>query len=942
MGGKKKSDEAAKGAKALEDFIALSDKYTKTNALALDRQGIIKSSTALILGAETPEKAAEYIKKRDAALAAVDKQVNSANKPEGKTEAQRQLEKDQEVVRDLTNATKDLNAEYNNKEDSLKRQLKLGVANGGIDKARYDLLQKELMEQQPALLKQKALEKKTNEEIKKIQEDYLQTVQKISEYNNETRDENTRLDYRLEVLGKTEEQIKAINQERDKEIKLAKAKDVYDKQLLENGKNPMTQFDTDAKAYQAYTDRVRAINRETAVQLKEEYNAAFKEVTDFLRDVLSIAIFEGGEAGTKKLKDKVQDIFRNKITLEIEAVVNAFIADVVGINGKGEATGASGSLGERFDKFADKLTSKDSIFTKEGFSNNIAGKIDKAGDFFTKLGDTSETLGEFGGYLKNNSKELGKYAQQAGDALNYLEAASNFKDGSYGKSIGQAVGTAYFGPIGGEVGKMIGSLVDQVGEAFKRGFKGEYVQSLGETVAKITGSTVNLVGSGGNNDVSIGGGLDIRQTKMSDSFTKDLATAFITASNNLGITGTNVSFGAGFNNSDGGKFAIETTANGKKYDPGQFKNTDENLKLEATRAVFFALQSSELPTYLKGVFDNLVASTASSQEITAALEYAQALKQINSQLQAVSLQGLGNLDYKQLDALVNKSGGASSLASNLSSYYENFLTEEEKKAATLKNIKQVLDKAGGTFSVAELAKLDRVAFKNLLNTISPDSDLYAALLSVNGAIAGITSPLEDAGAAFKDLGKTIEEEVARIRGDILGTGPEAQANAQTAFTIATAQARAGDAEAAANLPELSKNLLKFAENNASTLQELNQIRAATANSLAATAAIVKSFGIAPVTTGTTVGSSTGGTTAPTNPVIGAPVYNPSTDLSSPLFVGPRPLVASNATTGNYGDNGNTEVLIALEAVASMTNKNYKLLDGVINGENNLRVSVYAP
>lgn len=813
------------------------------------------------------------------------------------TDAQKQLKRDIEIVKDLENATKDLNAEYNNKEDALKRQL----AQGRINQAQYDKYHAKLMETQPAHIKLLAEQAKEQEHLNKVQKDYLKVVQDLVEYDAATTAENAELDYRLSVLGKTEEQVKKLNQQRATEVKLTKAKLDYDKEsdrIRKMGLGEEQAKELLAQQLESYNNRVKAINRESAVQLVEEYNAAFKEVTDFMRDVLATAIFEGGEAGTKKLRDKVQDIFRKKFTLEIEAVVNAFIADVIGLNGKGESSGTSGSLGERFDKFTKKLTDKDSVFTKQGFENNMIGKVGEAGKFFESLGKSSETLGDFGKYLTNNQVKLGKYTAQAGNALGYLNSAKLASEGKWGEGIGQAVGTYFGGPVVGEIFRGVGEWVDKLFSG------GNYVASTGDSQRNYSASGVVTTAAKMQGVFT--------NSASADTIVDNLQKQYASAAKTLGITTLASQFNYGSNNSDGGKFSLGGGTAGSSFFQQETKLTDEALKLASERAVFAALKGSELPTYLKGVFDDVVTATASSQEINAALEYAQALKQINTQIQAVSLVGLKNLDFKQLDALVSKSGGASNLASNLSSYYENFLTEEEKKASTLESIKQVLDKAGGTFSVAELAKLDRVAFKNLLNTISPDSDLYAALLSVNGAIAGITSPLEDAGSAFKDLGKTIEEEVLRIRNDILGTSPEAQANAQMAFTVATAQARAGDTEAAKNLPALSQALLEFAANNATSLVELNQIRSATAASLSDTAAIVRSFGIVPATA--------------------------SVSANTNAVSVPNAVVPSAVTTSG---SSNTEVLVALEAVASQTNKTKDLLDRVINGEETIRVTVIA-
>lgn len=105
-------------------------------------------------------------------------------------------------------------------------------------------------------------------------------------------------------------------------------------------------------------------------------------------------------------------------------------------------------------------------------------------------------------------------------------------------------------------------------------------------------------------------------------------------------------------------------------------------------------------------------------------------------------------------------------------------------------------------------------------------------------ITDATAAAEQAGKlrdAWRSVGDTIADEVARIRGMDGATGTTL-AGATSAFALATAQARAGDQGAAATLPELSRKLLELAEANAHTAEELAAARAAVAASLERTAA----------------------------------------------------------------------------------------------------------
>lgn len=98
--------------------------------------------------------------------------------------------------------------------------------------------------------------------------------------------------------------------------------------------------------------------------------------------------------------------------------------------------------------------------------------------------------------------------------------------------------------------------------------------------------------------------------------------------------------------------------------------------------------------------------------------------------------------------------------------------------------------------------------------------------------------------AWQSVADSLFDEVSRIRGLIQQDSGASYASMAARFGITTAQARAGDQEAAKLLPSLSQTMLTLAEAQATSLAELQRIRAQTAASLESTGSILASqFGL---------------------------------------------------------------------------------------------------
>ncbi|NHZ40120.1 hypothetical protein [Massilia aquatica] len=107
-----------------------------------------------------------------------------------------------------------------------------------------------------------------------------------------------------------------------------------------------------------------------------------------------------------------------------------------------------------------------------------------------------------------------------------------------------------------------------------------------------------------------------------------------------------------------------------------------------------------------------------------------------------------------------------------------------------------------------------------------------------------TRAAEQIKSAWQSVTDSIFDEVARIRGMVSGNAAQSLASVQTEFAIKNAQAQAGNQDAAKLLPSISQKLIELAEANATSLIDLQRIRARTAASLDATGAILAArFGL---------------------------------------------------------------------------------------------------
>lgn len=292
------------------------------------------------------------------------------------------------------------------------------------------------------------------------------------------------------------------------------------------------------------------------------------------------------------------------------------------------------------------------------------------------------------------------------------------------------------------------------------GGSGRYVQSTGETSMWFDAQ--------GKEREKAKYRFDYANNEGADAFATAMNKSYIDTAKALGITTSSSHFAYGGNDADSstgqGKFRIGAGVegrSGKYFNSGEIAASDEAIKLATSRALLTVLSDSALPKYLSGFLDKIGdASTMSQKEIDAVMKTAQAFANLSKTLDTLPFTNLKDQTYEVYKALVDAAGGMEEFGKKLASYYDNYYTEEEKRAQTLKNISKRLSEGGMDLGVEALEKMSRADFRALFETIQntfstqASTNMIAALLDVQAAFAGITTAAE---AANKSLAKTKKE-----------------------------------------------------------------------------------------------------------------------------------------------------------------------------------------
>lgn len=680
-----------------------------------------------------------------------------------------------------------------------------------------------LNEATPAAKKlSKAWEDVGNDVAKK----YEDSITKSNELTDSVIKESEALVFQASIIGKTDE-------ERKKSIKTKQAQLELDKELRDiekldrdtYGSQPDVINARKLEAQKRFADKVKNINTELAVDAATKYNDEMQKMANDLGDILATTLFDGGKAGAKKLRDYVVNLFKQKITVAIQGEIAGMMGLPSGANAASSFLSGGSTIGSAANAMSGvslagtvaSLTSTVGNFTaglSAGFSQFTAGvnTFASVANGAAVGGSTGLgiSIGAAGPYIAAALALYALYKGTQGETRNGGQYGYGQTDtGNYGNLNSQFIQ----GPSGGQIQQTaVQSAIDST------------VTGINNVLKKL-GSSATLVG---------------------------FQAALESSGNGRGgvYAGGTLSTGAKFG--EAGLGGGRSNYNGTLYETTSANTLDsetalKNFSTDLIQATLQAIQAAaDIPKSISAMLAGVDVEALSQESATALLNSVIAMSEFTAALKTLPFANLQDLSYEASVALSDLMGGLGGLSSALSSYYNNFYTESERQKATLKSVEDTFKSLGLTMpDLSSGSDNARAEFRKLVEAqdLSTESGRknYATLLQMSGTFAELTPLLDDAKNAWKDLTQSILEEVQRIRGVINSGENQSLSSAQAAFDLATTLARAGDKDAAASLPELSKTLLDIAAKQATSLTELRRIQYITAGSLEQTATVIPKF-----------------------------------------------------------------------------------------------------
>jgi hypothetical protein len=240
---------------------------------------------------------------------------------------------------------------------------------------------------------------------------------------------------------------------------------------------------------------------------------------------------------------------------------------------------------------------------------------------------------------------------------------------------------------------------------------------------------------------------------------QQLISDYSNIAHSIGVSAGNATFGLGFdtdpNGTAGSRVSAGATVNGVSVysqhdiDVGRDDQAlQDRLTLEAKRALFAALQASDMPEYLGQFFKGVDAASASSDQIDSIIKTAQALK-----LAVDTFSGLGDkfaaLDPTQIQGVIDAFGGIDQFTASFTYLNQNFTTSADK----LTQAQGQLNKAFADLGVA--VPKTHQDFLNLVNSIDLTSadgqTLYASLMALAPAFVAVNGTADDAAKALEQM-----------------------------------------------------------------------------------------------------------------------------------------------------------------------------------------------
>ena len=660
---------------------------------------------------------------------------------------------------DLMNKSVGLNKDYNNVLDGLQTRKK----NGKITEQEYVKAVEELIKQQKFYTDGLAQEEKAQKAAQKAAADHMKLVEEFTKIQTEfaanslknregIQQETSALKLRGDLLGKTAEEQKKINESYKAQGELIKINAKYDKERLELQQKYLKLqadgFDVDYDTWNAQiNESVRQQGEEAklvwsgvAMNAAESMQKEFDAIKSSITDVIVTALFDGGEAGSKKLRDQIVSVFRNKITVVIDAVVNTALTELF----SGATGGSTGGAGQAGSGILGTLS------TGKSFVDALSGSMNSAiATSFGKFASTS--MGQSLGL----STSVGVHGPvtAAGASPTMLTSTGTMLQGAMVSAASIGAGLALNKAISG--GYSMGKGMDNfqkvtigVSELFGKGF-GTIAGAISGVVNRAFGRKLTETGiqgtfggdqgfTGQNYKFEKGGWFRSDKTSTSPidpALQSGLAQQFNMIKSSVGFMAAMLGQGTD---------AISSFTASIKLN---FKDLSEEESTKLLQKEFDKISESLAGLALGTTQYNRTGETnveTLTRLHTSLLTANSALSVLGGYLFDVSLVGA---DASQV--LIDLMGGVQQFTSTLGDYYQNFYTEEERTATATRNL--VSEFAKLNIEMPAINESTREWYRSEVEklgamdlSIEANARAYASVLGLQGAVNQLAPAFDEA------------------------------------------------------------------------------------------------------------------------------------------------------------------------------------------------------
>jgi len=430
------------------------------------------------------------------------------------------------------------------------------------------------------------------------------------------------------------------------------------------------------------------------------------------------AIFEGGKAGSAKF---VAILRRELLTKPLQAFISGTISELTGgssARGGGGGTGGFGGIGNILGLFGD--ASSGTISSLLGSSG--MGTLDIGGFSFGGLSSALSPLLDFIPYIG-----------WALTAANAVKALLKKFDTS---------GTPHVGSMA-EYSVEGGLSTSQKHGAFGMGFGGvDANKEIKSMVSELSKGAVGILDSiskafGGKGGYSVA-------TGFADDSSKDGAWGGLVIKK-LGETLVNWD-----------------TSRTSKWAPREFANGEEGVTqylAAVAKDVLGVIKEMDLPKWADEFLDTL-GENASLEDIAKVVDTINATKAALATM-GKNLVGFASYSDDAASALIRASGGIESLATNASTYYDLYYSEQEKLANATRDVTAAL--AEHNIALPTSREEYRKLVEQYTAMGEEGAGVLAVLLGLAGAFAAITPDAENVISVLEKKNKLDELNIALLR-----------------------------------------------------------------------------------------------------------------------------------------------------------------------------------